>query len=385
MDLFRLVVVLLCFLASGTVWGESFRFAVLCDCRSDAESPTCMGNNGGISAVAPLAVGHILAKAAADPINLVLFPGDMIAGYLKRDAPSVSDCNRIQLTQWRTMMQPLMDAGTTLRVTAGDHETRVLGESHLSAPCGKHFTKYSPATENFEVVRNVLWEMLGENQGPASDMGLTYSFDMGGCHFSVLNAYTMLHKNSFSEETLKWLESDLQKAAEAGQKSFVVSHPPVFPGSKHMWDALPFFDPTYNCDGYDGRYGIDRRREADRFWNILKKHNVTAYLCGHEHNIQVQEVEGVWHILSGGLTDKLCPLNGVVKTDWTNLILYDGRFQNPRASVIWPWDENKKSYWGWCLISVMEDRITMEVFGSDTRPRSVDDFKRLKSFVLWQK
>jgi hypothetical protein len=75
----------------------------------------------------------------------------------------------------------------------------------------------------------------------------------------------------------------------------------------------------------------------------------------------------------------------VVKTDWTNLILYDGRFQNPRASVIWPWDENKKSYWGWCLISVMEDRITMEVFGSDTSPRSVDDFKRLKSFVLWQK
>jgi len=74
--------------------------------------------------LAPLAVDYILAKAAADQIHLVLFPGDIIAGYLKRDAPSVGECNRIQLTQWRTMMQSLIDAGITLRVTAGDHETR---------------------------------------------------------------------------------------------------------------------------------------------------------------------------------------------------------------------------------------------------------------------
>jgi hypothetical protein len=50
--------------------------------------------------------------------------------------------------------------------------------------------------------------------------------------------------------------------------------------------------------------------------------------------------------------------------------------RNP-ASVTWLGDESKKSHWSWCLISVTEDRITLEVFGSDTTARSVSDLKSL--------
>jgi Calcineurin-like phosphoesterase len=371
--------------APAAIGAEPFRFALFCDGRGKVQTARCSASNSGVSPLIPLAVDHILSINATKPIGLALFPGDMIAGYLKRDASSVSACNRIQLTHWRSLMQPLIDAGITMRVTAGDHETRARKESQLSLRCGKHYKPYLPVVENFQVFRETLGEMLGNNQGPSSDFGLTYSFNMGGCHFTVLNAYTMLHHNAFSEQTFRWLESDLKNAAKEGRKTFVVSHPPVFPGSRHMWDALPFFDPTYNCENYDGRYGIDRRTEADRFWNILKKYKVVAYLCGHEHNIQVQKVEGVWHVLSGGLTEKLYPLNGVGKPENTNLILYDGRPQNPRASVLWPWNDDKKSYWGWCLISVGEDRIDMKVFGSAKRPESKDDFKQIKSFILWEK
>jgi hypothetical protein len=89
-------------------------------------------------------------------------------------------------------------------------------------------------------------------------------------------------------------------------KKIFVPHPLVS-GGGHMWDSLPFYDPKYDCDGYDSRFGIDHRTERDRFWNILKKNGVIAYFCGHEHNIQVQQVEGVWHVVSGGLTPKLSP------------------------------------------------------------------------------
>ena len=151
-----------------------------------------------------------------------------------------------------------------------------------------------------------------------------------------------------------------------------------------MWDSLPFYDPKYDCDGYDGRFGIDHRTERDRFWNILKKNGVIAYFCGHEHNIQVQQVEGVWHVVSGGLTPKLYPLNGVKNDERRNTILYDGEFQNQRASVNWPWNDGQKSYAGWCLVNVQSDKVTMEVFGSENPPKNKSELTSLKVFELWK-
>jgi hypothetical protein len=98
----------------------------------------------------------------------------------------------------------------------------------------------------------------------------------------------------------------------------------------------------------------------------------------------VSEVLGVWHVVSGGLTRKLYPLNGAPHDTKRNTILYNGKFQNPRASVILPWDDTKESYWGWRLVTVDGDKISMDVFGSATLPKSRGDLKLLKSFVLRQ-
>jgi len=146
-----------------------------------------------------------------------------------------------------------------------------------------------------------------------------------------------------------------------------------------MWNSLSFFDPSYTCNDYSG---IDRRKERDRFWNILKKHKVVAYLCGHEHNIQIQNVEECWHVVSAGLTEKLYPLNGSPKDTQRNQILYDRAWQNPRASTIWPWNDGQQTLWGWCLITVQGTRITLDVYGSSHKPESVEDLRKLKTFVL---
>jgi hypothetical protein len=358
-----------------------FRFAVFSDSRSDVITEKCSDANTGVSPVLALVVNDILDRHQSNPINLVIFPGDMIAGYLQRDQKSVAECNRLQLIHWRNTMKPLLDAGIQIRVTAGNHDLATLTKPQLESYCSPHNRPYIPSLDNVNVLKEVLGDMFLGNPGPASDMGLTYSFDAGGCHFSLLTAYTMFENSSFSNETLRWLENDLKQASEKNLHIIVAAHPPAFPGGGHMWDSLPFFDPEYSCEYYSG---IDSRKDRDRFWNLLKKFGAVAYLCGHEHNIQVQCVEGVWQIVSAGLTPVLYELNGSDKDKKRNTILYDGQFQNPRAKINWPWDESKRAYWGWCLVTVNGPNMSLEVFGSDSLPTKKSDLNLLKSFFLLQ-
>lgn len=360
---------------------DVFHFAVFSDSRGNLTTNSCSDDNSGVSTTLPLIRDHVLRLHQKTPIRLILFPGDMMTGYFPRDASSTAECNRIQLTAWRNIMKPISDKGIPIRVTVGNHEAATFDLSKGDVKCGQHSPAYLPAYENFQVFKEVLGGMLGENNGPKSDLGLTYSFDMNGCHFAVIASYTMYENNSFSNETMQWLDSDLKAAREKGLKLFVASHPPAFPGGGHTWDSLPFLDPTYTCSDYSG---VDRRKERDRFWNMLKKHGVLAYFCGHEHNTQIQLVDGVWHVIAGGLTQKLYKFNGAEADTKRNQILYDGHLQNPRVTVNWPWDESKQSHWGWVMITVQKDNVTMDVYGTSKQPESFQDLKKLKSFTLWE-
>ena len=377
--IFITVFLLLLVAAGCNAEDEIFRFAVFSDSRGQGKADTCAGDNFGVSRALDTIVKSVLIKNVSHPMKLALFPGDMMSGGWKRDAVSVAECNRIQLLHWREVVKPILDAGIRFSVTAGNHEAVASDGSVPRVMCSGHSSSYTPSADNFKVFREVMADMLQGRAGPDSDLGLTYSFDMGGCHFAVLSAYTMSRNNSFSDATLDWLDRDLAKAKAKGLIIFMASHPPAFPGGGHMWDSLPSFDPDYACDHLKG---IDRRQDRDRFWDLLKKHNVVAYFCGHEHNIQVQRVEGVWQVVSAGLTTRLYPLNGSPWDTQRNTILYDGRFQNPRASVTWPWDETKKAYWGWCLVTVAGKKVTMDVIGSDVLPTKESDLKPLKSFTL---
>ncbi|MGO8878912.1 MAG: metallophosphoesterase family protein [Desulfomonilaceae bacterium] len=367
-------------LSTATFAEDKFRFAVFSDTRGNLITKSCSDDNAGVSSILPLVRDHVLKINETKLIRLVLFPGDMVTGYFPRDAGSTSECNRVQLGKWREVMKPLLDKGIQVRVTVGNHEVGTFDPSKEDVSCGKHGRPYLPSYQNFQVFKDVLGDMLGEDNGPKSNLGLTYSFDVDGCHFAMISAYTMYENNSFSNETMQWLDNDLKTARDKGYKLFVASHPPAFPGGGHTWDSLPFFDPSYTCSDYSG---IDRRKERDRFWNMLKKHGVIAYFCGHEHNTQIQLVDGCWQATIGGLTSELYKFNGAEGDTRRNLILYDGRFQNPKASVNWPWDENNEmSHWGWALVTVDDERVTMDIYGTEKLPESVDDFKKLKTFTL---
>jgi hypothetical protein len=362
---------------------DILRFAVFSDSRSDGRpTDTCTQVDFGVGKSLAPVVESVLKKHAESPIRLILFPGDMIRGLYPYCGTTVAESNRSQLQYWRRIMAPLMDAGVEIRVTTGNHEAIASDPNIPGIKCSKHTWPYRPSLDNYRVLKEVLKDMMGPDTVPGSDLGFTYSFDEGDVHFVMLDAYTPYRRDAFSEKIILWLEEDLKTAKEAGKRIFVASHPPAFPGGGHMWEGLPFYDPGYLCEN---RSGIDMRKERDRFWKILQRFGVIAYFCGHEHNIQVQQVRGVWHVVSGGVTPDLYPLNGSEKDHRRNTLLYDGKFQNPEATEIWPWNDGKESYWGWCLVTVRPESVEMEVFGTPKHPLSGNDFGFLKKFTLWKR
>jgi len=133
---------------------------------------------------------------------------------------------------------------------------------------------------------------LNLNEGPEPCPRTTYSFDYHNAHFVALNVYCNDEApwgidGKITDTLYEWLSEDL---AETGQEHiFVFGHEPAYPQPdaktgdiRHLNDSL---------DQYP-----DAR---DRFWQLLRDHNVVAYMNGHTHGYSAVKIEGVWQIDAG--------------------------------------------------------------------------------------
>lgn len=113
----------------------------------------------------------------------------------------------------------------------------------------------------------------------------TYSFDYRDAHFVILNQYYNTYNDldghplaCINQDLYNWLEEDLENTTQPF--IFVVGHEPAWPnGNRHCGDSLDDF----RCDGNYINWTDPSRPSRDRFWELLKQHNVTAHLVGHEH------------------------------------------------------------------------------------------------------
>lgn len=107
------------------------------------------------------------------------------------------------------------------------------------------------------------WPQLPSN-GPVSMLGLAYYFDWEDERFIVLNTNSRILGYQLGEEQFQWLQSVLEDAT--GRQVFIAGHLPAF---------------EYN--GW--RYGslASNPQERDRFWSLLERYHVLAYICGHIH------------------------------------------------------------------------------------------------------
>ncbi|MCW8983785.1 MAG: metallophosphoesterase [Thermoanaerobaculales bacterium] len=130
------------------------------------------------------------------------------------------------------------------------------------------------------------------NSGPEGCEETTFSFDYGDAHFVVLNVYFDGVRDWGLEgevvpELLEWLEADL----EATTKShiFVFGHEPLM--------AMPDMDNgriRHQGDSLD-----EDSENAFALHQLLLKHGVDAYVCGHTHNTSYAKINGLWQLDPG--------------------------------------------------------------------------------------
>jgi len=128
--------------------------------------------------------------------------------------------------------------------------------------------------------------------GPKNAEETFYSFDYKNAHFVAINQYydgesDIATKGDVSDPVYNWLSADL--AANDKKFIFVLGHEPII-------SVMDYHSGRMRHKGDN----LDQNPEnANRFVELLRKHNVTAYFCGHTHNFSYAKINGVWQVDAG--------------------------------------------------------------------------------------
>jgi Icc-related predicted phosphoesterase len=205
--------------------GQSWSFAVLCDSRSSYASDltsTVNNYNPYYSADGTSPIFQNVAKALAREtgIDFVLFPGDLVRGK----KPTMSQMTMTtDLTQWKTYMQPVMDAGIPVYYVRGNHDQYAVSDPTSTTPIN---TGYADALN----IWNSLITLPASTVNPitmstSTTMGMTYSFTHKGSLFLAVDEY-----NAASSGTATYDKSFVtnQLASTAYAHKFVMAHQPLW-------------------------------------------------------------------------------------------------------------------------------------------------------------
>ncbi len=137
-------------------------------------------------------------------------------------------------------------------------------------------------------------------RGPKNCRETTYSFDYKHAHFVVLNQYYDGESDTGSngdvaDPLYKWLKWDLEENTKPFV--FVLGHEPIL--------SIPDYDNGRHR--HQGDCLNAHPENSHRFQQLLRKHNVTAYICGHTHNFSYANLNGLWQLDAGhcrGIGDK---------------------------------------------------------------------------------
>jgi hypothetical protein len=140
-------------------------------------------------------------------------------------------------------------------------------------------------------------------KGPENCTETTYSFDYEDVHFAVINQYydgksDTGTKGDVVDELYEWLKTDLEENTKP--MVFVIGHEPLV--------SLP--DADNGRHRHQGDNLDEHPKNSHRFQQLLRKHKVAAYLCGHTHGFSYATINGITQIDVGhcrGKGDKGAP------------------------------------------------------------------------------
>jgi len=290
-------------LLTNLTFAEGFKFAAMSDSRGS--------DNGVNTPVLSALINHMLENTP--DVKFVVFAGDMVDGH-KHDP----DRTKRELLHWKEVMAP------------------VYNHPNIAWPgvwpvVGNHEVQHREDEDNFrEVFQDVYMN------GPKEQKGLSYSFDYGNSHFTIINTdawyYGDLSDTSDDRRDwhyikyMDWVENDLKSAYERGVKHiFTFSHEMPFPIGGHLRDGLPNLGRNFKMPLDSTRqWYLDRR---DAFWELMKKYNADAHISGHEHTYGRQEVDGVYQIVNGSTGAPLYNFNPLPDAD-TSLHRYEMTYED---------------------------------------------------------
>ncbi|MHA2426101.1 MAG: metallophosphoesterase, partial [Candidatus Thorarchaeota archaeon] len=108
-----------------------------------------------------------------------------------------------------------------------------------------------------------------------------FSFDYAGVHFTALDSEEEDFESRIVETQLDWLVQDLTENEH--KMKFVFSHRPIY-STTHLGSSL---DET--------------PEEQAALQALLEEKNVTLFAAGHDHSFARMTVNGVVHLITGGL------------------------------------------------------------------------------------
>ena len=186
------------------------------------------GDTNGVNTVI---MSEIVTRILAEQPDLVLFSGDLVTGS--------SNTNTLisQLTNWRTIMQPVYNAGIQVLAVRGNHEDQ-------------------GSVVAWNTVFAGAYAMPGN--GPAGEVNVTFSLVHHNAFIAGLDEYSgHIHRVNQT-----WLDG--QFATNTQPHVFVVGHEPAF--------------KAYHTDCMD-----DYQSDRDIFWASIASAGGRTYFCGHDH------------------------------------------------------------------------------------------------------
>jgi hypothetical protein len=185
--------------------------------------------------VAALTLEFLAEDMKNQGVDLVIFPGDMMAGSVN------IGLYKGALDSWKAMMKPLYDVGIPIYVIRGNHEA----ESIMSANSDLWL-------DEFPVLKGI----------PSPDGGFTYSFVHKNARFVGFDQYI----NHSGRMMNTWVTTQINNSTSP--LNFAFGHEPLFPDS-------------YNGNGPKSSMANDPK-SRDALISALGTHRGT-YFAGHEH------------------------------------------------------------------------------------------------------
>lgn len=187
-------------------------------------------------------IAEMIPFMIADNIECLLVPGDIVEGGLACSSTKLQS----ELEHWQTLLMPLYDKGIGVYPIYGNHE--------------------DDAKNNTLAWNNVFSGSYALPQnGPSGEVNFTYSFIHKNALFIGLDDYKTIH-----QVNQPWL--DQQLAANKQPHVFVFGHEAAF--------------KVFHTDCLD-----DSVAARNTFWQSLSQAGVKVYFCGHDHFVDVANID----------------------------------------------------------------------------------------------